>query len=128
MATLAGQSSNGNVVLKILFRARVRGLSIFEVCLSTFQPGLLMISLVERKRSRQITEYWGYRHETGYSQEKTTRRYRWRQPGLLHRRGSSHRCRTGWAGRSCRGRNVCRSATSRSIGASLVFETLLQEL
>src|SRR6266571_4492188 len=73
MATRAGQCSNGNVVLRILSRARARGLSTFGGCLSMFQPGLSMISQVECKISRQSIGYWGYRHETGYSQAKTTR-------------------------------------------------------
>src|SRR5258708_39152853 len=83
---------------------------------------------VGHRTARPIMGVWGYRHETRYSQEKTACRYRWRRPGFIYRRCSSHGCRTGWASRSCGRSNVYRPAACRSLGASLVFETLLQEL
>src|SRR6266576_1510885 len=98
MATLAGQYSNGNVALRIQSRVLVREPSTFEVCLSMFQPGLSMISQVERKIARQIIESWGYRHETGHAQAETTCRYRWRWSGFVHWRSASHGRRTGWSG------------------------------
>src|SRR5437764_15426500 len=128
MATLAGQYSNGNVALRILSRALVKEPSTFEVCLSMFQQGLSMISQVERKIARQIIGYWGYGHETGYAQAKTTCGYRWWQSGFVHWSSASHSRRTGWAGRCCSRRNVCRCTTSRRSCTILVFGTLLQEL